>query len=462
MASKKLDFEELKEAMNVLAEYPEKVTEILLGLPREKYETIKKQLFCEAFPDENSVIQFINDLWIKEHIKDIPNFAYRIIDFLITEQYKMALFNSEFWKDGDISLREVKNRILEIIKDNISQGELFPVFRPQKSVELKKEFALNFGGLERIETNYKHLLNDKLSSGLTLQQHIDKVRNWFNSLHGENLGNWIKLFAYVKAAKDYSETEGEAVNFREVGSGRYCFSIKQNKDFFSFFIRRDKNTGQFTTKAKTKFLKWLHDNQNAIEFPMILNGKVWNIPMRIYEYAENVSDKEILFKVDTNILESEFKDYMSINIEEIDAISEAWDTIANSNPIFIKHRLKGFSDIPLKLLLSLKNIYSREGDYKNADFAGNTQRLLGENLDAHLGNLSDRVKNHLKKSGKIITGKTGKLPGESVSLILETAFTIAVKRGWLLTMPKYEDGKYKFNINAGYFDRKNTARRLVA
>jgi hypothetical protein len=374
----------------------------------------------------------------------------------------MALFSSEFWKDGDISLGEVKDRILEIIKDTVAQGELFPVFRPQKSVELKKEFALNFGGLERIESEYKHLLNDKLSGGLTLQQHIDKVRGWFNNLHGENLGNWIKLFAYVKAVKDYSETGGETVNFREVGLGSYCFNVKQNKDFFTFFIRRDKNTGQFTTKAKTKFLKWLHNNQNAIDFPMILNGKVWNIPMRIYEYAENISDKEILFKVNTNILESEFKDFVSINIEEIDAIAEMWETIANNNQAFTKHRLNGFSDIPLKFLLALKNIYNRKGNYINADFTGNTQRLSAENMDARLGNLSDRVKTHLKKSNSIITGKTGKLPGETISLLLETTFTIAKGRGWLLTMPKYEDGTYKFNINAGYFDRKNTAQRLMA
>jgi len=344
----------------------------------------------------------------------------------------------------------------------IFQEELFPVFRPQKSVELKKEFALNFGGLEKIEKDYKHLLTEKLTGGLTLQQHIDKVRNWFSSLRGEDLGNWIKLFAYVKAVKDYAETVEEAINFRELSPGRYCFSIKQNKDFFEYFIRPDKKSGQFTSTGKTKFLKWLHDNQSTIEFPMILNGKVWNIPMRIYEYAENVSDKEILFVVDTNILESEFKDYVSINIEEIDAIATAWETITESNPVFTQNRLNNFLDIPLKFLLTLKNIYNRGGDYKNESFAGNMQTLSGESLDAHLGNLSERLKTHLIKQGKIRSGKRGRILGECENLILETTFKIAKERSWLLTMPGYESGTYKFNINAGYFDRKHTAKRLKA
>ena len=365
-------------------------------------------------------------------------------------------------KLSPIFAAKLESALSKIRERKFVQDELFPVFRPQKSVELKKEFALNFGGLDRIEKEYKHLLNVKLSGGLTLQQHINKVKNWFSSLHGEDLGNWIKLFAYVKAVKDYSENVEEVVNFRELGQGRYCFSIKQNKDFFSYFIRPDKKTGQFTTKAKSKFLKWLHDNQNTIEFPIIFNGKVWNIPMRIYEYAENVSDKEILFVVDTNILESEFKDYVSINIDEIDAIGEAWEIIAESNPVFAQNRLNNFVDVPLKFLLTLKNIYNRGGDYKNETFAGNAQTLSGESLDSHLGDLSDRLKKHLVKQGKIRAGKTGRVLGESENLILETTFKIAKERGWILSLPGYENGIYKFNINAGYFDRRNTAKRLKA
>jgi hypothetical protein len=348
------------------------------------------------------------------------------------------------------------------IQDADFQGELFPLFKPQKNIELKKEFALNFGGLEKIEQEYKKLLNEKLSSGMTLQQHINKVKDWFNNLHGDSLGNWIKLFSYVKAVKEYSESAEDFVNFREVGPGRYSFSIKQNKDFFSYFIRPDKKTGQFTTKAKARFLKWLYNNQGAIEFPMILNGKVWNVPMRIYQYAENISDKEIFFIIDTNILESEFKDYVSINIKEIDDIAESWETLTENNQTFKTQRLNSFLDIPLKFLLTLKTIYNRGGDYQNGSFAGNTQRLSSENLDSHLGNLADRIKQHLKNRDRFKTGKTSQRPKEIKSLILETTFSIAVRQKWLLSMPHYEDAIYKFNINAGYFDPKETARRLRA
>jgi len=455
------DFDEIHDSMCTLAENPDKVTEILLGMPRDKYEVLKKRLFRKAFPDENSINQFINDLYMKKRVKDIPEFTDQTIEFLLTEQHKMALFNSEFWQDGDITLGEVKRRIFDILKNDLSpQGELFPVFSPQKTVELKKEFALNFGGLDRIEKEHRHLLNEKLTSGLTLQQHIDKVRDWFNTLRGDDLGNWIKLFAYIKSVKSFSETEEENINFREMRPGRYCFSIKKDQKFFEYFIRPDKKTGQFTTKAKTKFLKWLHDNQNIIEFPLIFNGKVWNIPMRVYEYAENVSDKQILFIVDTNILESQFKDYISINVDEIDAISEAWENITENNPVFSKYRLNNFVDIPLKFFLTLKNIYSRDGDFTNGNYSGNVQRLSAGNLDSHLGNLSERIKRHLIKSDRSRTGKTGKTLGDAEYLIYETTFKIALERSWLLSMPCYENSIYKFNINAGNFDRKHTAKRI--
>jgi hypothetical protein len=383
-----------------------------------------------------------------------------IVDDLIVDDVSNKINLSEVLED--LFLNALKRYLTSAVQNDPSPAELFPVFSPQKSVELKRDFALNFGGLERIEKEYKKLLKEKLSSGLTLQQHINKVKSWFNGLRGEDLGNWIKLFAYVKAVKSFSESEGESVNFRTIGEGRYCFSIKQNKEFFSYFIRPDKKTGQFTTKAKNRFLKWLHDNQGAIEFPMILNGKVWNVPMRIYQYAENISDKEIFFIVDTNILESEFKDYVSINISEIDAISETWENLTSDNPDFKTYSLNNFLDIPLKFLLTLKNIYSRNGNYKVKDYAGNIQKLSKENLDTHMGNLSDRIQRHLKSRGKTKTGKTSEKPLEVKRLILETTWKIAVQRGWLVSIPTYDEQteKYKFNINAGYFDRKETAKRL--
>jgi len=339
----------------------------------------------------------------------------------------------------------------------LEQPELFPLLKLQKSVELKKEFSLNFGGLEKIERDFKHLLPVKLSSGKTLQQHIDKVKDWFNSLYGEKLGNWIILFAFVKAVET-----NESSKIYEVKSGHYKFSIKHDKNFFSFFIKPDKKSGQFTGKAKNKLLKWLYDNQSTIEFPMIANNEVWNMPVRIYEYAENVSTKEIFFIVNTNILESEFKDYIKIEIDEIDFIAGLWAATAEQNSDFKKYRLNIFLDIPLKFLLTLKHIYSAKGNYTTGEgFEVNRAWLLKDSLNNHLGNLDERITKHLQSQNTIRTGKVSSKARGIKKLILETAFKIAVDRKWLFSMPNYESGKYFFNINPGYFAKKETAKRLA-
>ena len=341
-------------------------------------------------------------------------------------------------------------------------GELFLLFKTPKNVELKREFALNFGGLEKIERDYKQLLNDKLTSGLTLQQHINKVKDWYNSLHGEHLGRWIKLFAYAKAVKNYAESGQEVINFRPLGENRFCFSIRQDPKFFEFFIRRDKKSGQFTTKAKNKFLKWLHDNQNTIEFPRIdTDGNLWNVPTRVYEYAENISAKEILFVIDTSILESVFKDYVSIDINEIDFINDLWEGIADQNEYFNNYRLNSFIDTPLKFLLTLKLIYSRDGGgfTTDAGYHGNIQKLTKENLNKHMGNLSERIKKHLISGGKAGVKKSW-LSDSITKLLLGTIWQIALERKWLNREPKIENGTWTFNINPGYFDKKDIAIKL--
>jgi len=457
---KRLDFDHLHEAMEALAEQPEKITEILLGMPRDKYEADKRRLFREAFPDEDSVIQFINDLYIKERIKNIPDSEYRIVNFLLKEQDKIALYKSEFWHDGDITLGEIKERILGIIKDTPSQGEFSLLFKTPKTVEIKKEFAINLGGLDRIERDYKHLLNKELSSGLTLQQHIDKVKDWFNSLHGESLGNWIKLFAFAKAAKCFLDEGNKAINFHEAGQGRYCFQIKKDRCFYKFFIRRDKNSKQFTTKAKKQILKWLHDNQNTVEFPMVISGELWNCPVRIYEYAEGISNNEILFTINTNILESSFRDYVSIDIDEIDNIEELWETKAAQNADFVKYRLNSFIDTPLKFLLTLKQIYNGNGDFSTkSGFEGNCQMLTGENLNNHLGNLRERIEKHLQSFKA--AGAKSKIIEKIAKLLLIATWEIALERKWLQSKPTIDsNGTWHFNINPAYFAERATARRL--
>lgn len=459
MKVQKRDFESFREVLNNAAENPEKMSEAFFGISREEYEAMKPQLFKEVFPNEQAIADFIFRMHRKKGLPESE--AQEIVDYLVSVQRELSLVYTEFSTDGDVSLNEIKQRITDIIKPDISQiqGELFPVFTPPKSVDLKKEFVLNFGGLERIERDYKKLLKEKLSSGLTLKQHIDKVKDWFNNLQGESLGNWIKLFAYTKAVKDFSELERDAVNFREISPGRYSFKIKKDTSFFSFFIRRDRNTGQYATKTKNKFLKWLHDNQNTIEFPMIMNGKVWNIPMRIYEFAENVSDKEFLFVVDTNILDSEFRNYVSIETDEINFIDDIWERLSEQNTEYKKYSLNGFIDVPLKFLLTLTMIYSEEGNFTSKNgFEGNIQRLTKENLNFHLGNLEERIKKHLRKRDK--AGEKSNTIYNTIALLLKTTWTIAQERKWLMSEPKIDSGTWVFNINPGYFSRKKTALRL--
>jgi len=185
---------------------------------------------------------------------------------------------------------------------------------------------------------------------------------------------------------------------------------------------------------------------------------------KIYSFEKGLREdgRQLLtFMIDTNILENDFKNYVSIDIEEIDAIKDIWETLANHNHDFKTFWLNSFVDIPLRFLLTLKNIYSREGNYTNGCFAGNTQRLTKENLDTQLGSLTDRIQKHLKGLNVIRTGKTSSKTKEIKILILETAFSIAVQRRWLISDPTYQDGVYRFNINAGYFAQRSTARRLL-
>jgi hypothetical protein len=170
--------------------------------------------------------------------------------------------------------------------------------------------------------------------------------------------------------------------------------------------------------------------------------------------------KEIFFSVDTNVLESTFKDYVSIDTTEIDNIDELWKGIADSNPIFNRLRLNNFMDTPLKFLLTLKTIYNRDGDYARGHFIGNQQTLTREHLDTHLGELTQRIQKHLVGNGTIKANKGETKVKEIKHLLLETIFAIAKERRWLLTDPRYEDGRYTFNLNAGYFDRRAIARRL--
>jgi hypothetical protein len=357
----------------------------------------------------------------------------------------------------------ITEKITKGLNENIfKQGELFPAPLPAKDLELKRTFALNFGSINKIEKEFSHLLPVKLTSGKTLQAHLNELKEWFNNLRGKDLGLWIKLFAFAKAIKEFAK-DGNAgdIHFKETTQGRYTFRIKQNKDFYMHFIRPDKKTGFFTTKAKSQLLKWFYDNQKTITFPMLIDDKLWETPISIFqvirEITNNDDTREIIFAIETSFLESEFKDYVELNINEIDATADLWEEIASKNELFAKMRLNNFMDLPIKFLLTLKNIYNRKCNFQTSNYLGNMQTLSTENLNEHLGNLSERLKKHLD------TRNTArKREAEIHSLLLETTFNIAMKQKWILSMPNYDNNNrlYKFNINRGYFDTRNTAIAL--
>jgi hypothetical protein len=178
---------------------------------------------------------------------------------------------------------------------------------------------------------------------------------------------------------------------------------------------------------------------------------------------EDTKKKRFVFMVDTNILDSKFDDYISINIHEVDEIDSLWEEYSQANPDFAKYQLSSFEDLPLKFLFALKQIYNPGGDFSNGAYQGNVQKLTRANLDSHLGDLDERLKKHASKT-RITRAKNGsQIVKDIKTLLLTTVFQIAKDRGWLMSMPSYaaEDEVYTFNLNAGYFAPKNTAKRLL-
>jgi hypothetical protein len=344
----------------------------------------------------------------------------------------------------------------------LAQGEFWPVFTLPKTLFLKKEFSLNFGATERIRKDFPALLAKKLTNGKTLAQQLDEVDKWFSNLRGKDLGLWIKLFAYVQEVKEHAEKHDETVNFAPVKDrpGCYRFHVKRNKAFFNFFIRPDKKSGQITTKAKASFLMWLSENQKEIFFPIVIRGQLWAGPVRIYKYIESISGDDLIFEVDTNILESEFRDYISIPLEELDATADLWEEAASRFSKYKKFTPSYFSDMPMKLLIALKNIYNPAGDFETVKgFKGNVQWLHKDTLDQRMGGLTDRIQKHLESRGAIRTGKTSQAILNVKREILETLFDIAQERKWIFSC-KYEKETYRFSLNVGFFAPQRTAQRL--
>ncbi|MDR0473979.1 MAG: hypothetical protein LBH43_09965 [Treponema sp.] len=407
--------------------------------------------------------------------KNLPaiNEALKPIIASLFDDLKKLPATPEKYKPIIDSLFEIITNTLSV-NENLQQRELFPLFKPTNTVNLKKDVVVSWVSTTKIKEQYPHLLNLTLAGDKkTLSQLLDEVENWYKDLRGEDYGNWIKVFLFARAVKDQLINEPDTVDLFEDNNGRYTFFINTDKRFYEFFEKPKGNkpngTKYYTDGQKDKIIAWLEKNNDAIEFPIIASlpsNKKAIIPKagKVFCFKKALRDdgkQLLLFSIDTSVLDDEFNNYVSFSREDIDAIEEAWK---EKNPKFESESLKSFVDIPLRFLSRLKTLYSREAvTTLEGGLVACVQTLSKENLDAGLGYLTERIQKTLISRNRIRTGKTSNKPKEIKKLILETTFKIAteMKPKWLFIMPGYKDGKYRFVMNPGFFDPKETAKILT-
>lgn len=352
------------------------------------------------------------------------------------------------------------------------QKELFPSFRPSKIVNVNKDVVISFVSTKKIREKFPNLLNLKLAGDdKTLTELLDEIENWYRDLKGADFANWIKVFLFARAVKDKKINEPDTIDLYEEQDGRLRFYINTDKRFYEFFEEptgtKPNGTKYYTDKQKKKIIAWLEKNNGVIEFPVILplpNNKKAIIPKarKVFEFKSGLTEdgKQILiFYIDTSILDDEFKNYVSFKRADIDAIETAWK---KETPKYEDISLSSYSDIPLRFFTRLKLLYSREA-LKTLDhgFIACVQTLSKENLDNDLGCLSERIQKTLKSRDRIRTGKTSNKPQEIKKQILETTFKIAIELKWLLCMPSFNNGIYKFTMIPTSFDKQEAIKRIT-
>jgi len=357
-------------------------------------------------------------------------------------------------------------------EDEPIQPELFPTFKVPTTANIKRDVVLSIVSPGKIKEKYPHLLNLSLAGEKkTLSQLLDEMENWYKNLEGEDYGNWIKVFLFARAVKDTLQNEPDTIDLFEERDGVYRFIINVDKRFYNFFedpIGNKNGTKYHTDKQKKKIIKWLEKNNDTIEFPIIAslpNKKKAIIPRagKVFSFKKALRDdgKQLLFfSIDTNVLDDEFKNYISFSRADIDTIEKAWKEI---NPKHGTETLKSFIDIPLRFYTALKLLYNRNAIITLSNgLITCKQPLSKENLDTELGGLDDRIQKFLISRDRIRTGKTSEKPKAIKRLILETTFKIAKDKKWLFLDPTFNGNIYTFYMNPGKFDRKETARQLQA
>lgn len=367
------------------------------------------------------------------------------------------------------------------------QGQLFPILiqalKKSTKTYLNDGLWRVMGGktIEHMRKEYAAYMNVKVMPNKTFAQNLDDLGNWYKTLKGHDLAMWMRIMGIAQSIKD-AQKNGELVDAYEVRPGVFQIYMDYSKDFYGWLSNPigGKTNGKpyFTSIQKKQLDKWLGEHQASLIIPEVVFNRQGQenlvfAPHFIYQIKTSVNTaigKTIsVLEIDTNIIETLLEEvpYGMIGDEELDAADTTWEQYFidhNLTTEYNDYRLASFSDLPLRLLITLKQIYNRNGDFtptvkgkdgNNKTLICNRQKLSLQELDKHLGNLADRVKTHAKKTHR------AKKAEEIYSSLLNVTFDIGVKQKWLTDIPQHDDENWYIHFKRGYFDPKDTREKLT-
>lgn len=358
-----------------------------------------------------------------------------------------------------------------------SEIQLFPPIDSTSKIFMPKDYYKNFldhKHSSELKKKYEKILSMEIENKKTVLQVIENQENWLNNLSYKDLEYFIKLFGFIQNVKNHIfHVSSENFYFKELQKGIFDIKVETDNDFYKHFLRKKRIREGFMgyhTRDKKFLLQWLWENQK--EFDIIMETKEQNklflLKTRIYQMISEIGNfeekKQIILRINTNIIPMEFKDYLEISPSIFDEIDSRIDFYKDSSQYVEMNKLDSISnyyDIILKFYLTLKTIYHRDNTRKLENgLIVNVQTLKAETLDIKLGYLKEKIKKNLHKRQRI--GDNSKVEIIYRSYILEFVFKIAVDLKWLWLMPKYADGIFKFSLNPNHFDKKETVKKIIS
>ena len=377
-------------------------------------------------------------------------------------------------KEKDLEIEKLKKS--NFLKQDTKQLSMFREVEHAPEVHVKSKYGLIFSHNNKIRESYKGSLDNILSTGKTVKEHLDFLDNFRVNIDSKSLVYWLKVFSYIAGWIECIETyltdtdkppmktqdgmfSTENGDFISYNTGKMVIRIKLTKDFYKHFIPKNENTGQYTSKQKKSFLQWFTENQTQLEFPILTNTNNEIKLFKPYQIIEG-GTKTMTLLIDPRFLEKEFLEkYYTYDVSILDNISNQWKEYIKTNSGFKKYQLSSFLNVPILIFWIFLEIYNKKSNYETKNFKGNKQKLSDKNLNLRLGNLKDRIEKHL------ITIKAGAGEEKKEGLyrkILEFSFEILKKEKMLLSVPKLDsNNNYTFNFNPAFFATKDTATRLA-